>query len=151
MAEEKTTLMQKDSEKGIASSNYRPITCLPMMWKILTAQIREEICYLLIRTKIMPQGNKRNKWLTVQWSTLPQGVQDEMDCQQKEFRYYHAKQCKNLQNSQQSNKVHDGSQKNWKVELTARSKNFSWERNPERYLPGRYASTIIIGNCDDGT
>ena len=29
--------------KGITWNNYRPITCLPMTWKILTAQIREEI------------------------------------------------------------------------------------------------------------
>ena len=28
-------------------SNYRPIKCLPMMWKILTAQIEEEIYYTL--------------------------------------------------------------------------------------------------------
>ena len=26
--------------KGTAPNNYRPIMCLPMMWKILTAQIR---------------------------------------------------------------------------------------------------------------
>ena len=25
--------------------NYRPITCLPMMWKIMTAQMREEIFF----------------------------------------------------------------------------------------------------------
>ena len=40
-----TTLIQKDPNKGTAPNNYRPITCLPMMWKILTAQIREEIYY----------------------------------------------------------------------------------------------------------
>ena len=33
----KTTLIQKDPSKGTAPNNYRPITCLPMMWKILTA------------------------------------------------------------------------------------------------------------------
>ena len=36
----KTTLIQKDPSKGTAPNNYRRITCLPMMWKILTAQIR---------------------------------------------------------------------------------------------------------------
>ena len=36
----KTTLIQKDPSKGTAPNNYRPITCLPMMWKTLTAQIR---------------------------------------------------------------------------------------------------------------
>ena len=41
----KTALNQKDPYKGTAPNNYRPITCLPMMWKILTAQIREKIYY----------------------------------------------------------------------------------------------------------
>lgn len=26
----------KDPEKGAAAGNYRPITCLPVMWKLLT-------------------------------------------------------------------------------------------------------------------
>ena len=43
MTEGNTTLIQKDLSKGTAPNNYRPITCLPMMWKILTAQIREKI------------------------------------------------------------------------------------------------------------
>ena len=42
MTKGRTTLIQKDPNKGTAPNNYRPITCLPMMWKILTAQIREE-------------------------------------------------------------------------------------------------------------
>ena len=41
MAKGKTTLIQKDPSKGTAPNNYRPVTCLPIMWKILTAQIRE--------------------------------------------------------------------------------------------------------------
>ena len=43
MTKGKTTLIQKNPSKGTAPNNYRPITCLPMMWKILTTQIREEI------------------------------------------------------------------------------------------------------------
>ena len=37
MTKENTTLIQKDPSKGTAPNNYRPITCLPMMWKISTA------------------------------------------------------------------------------------------------------------------
>ena len=47
MTKEKTTLIQKVPSKGTVRHNYRPITCLPMMWKILTAQIREKVYYLL--------------------------------------------------------------------------------------------------------
>ena len=43
MTKGKTTLIQKDPSKGTATNHYRPITCQPMMRKILTAQLREEI------------------------------------------------------------------------------------------------------------
>ena len=49
--------------KGTALTNYRPITCLPMMWKILTVQIREKIYYLLISRGIFPDEQKGyRKW-----------------------------------------------------------------------------------------
>ena len=54
MTKGRTTLIQKDPNKGIALNNYRPITCLPMMWKILTAQIREEIYYSLTSRGLFP-------------------------------------------------------------------------------------------------
>ena len=41
MTKGKTTLIQKDPSKETVPNNYRPITCLSMMWKILTTQIRE--------------------------------------------------------------------------------------------------------------
>ena len=31
-----TVLLLKDKSKGNKVSNYRPITCLPFMWKLLT-------------------------------------------------------------------------------------------------------------------
>ena len=43
MTKGRATLIQKDPSKRTAPNNYRLITCLPMMWKILTVQIREEI------------------------------------------------------------------------------------------------------------
>ena len=46
MPEGETNLIQKDlKKKGPISDNYRSITCLPMMCKILTAEIREETYY----------------------------------------------------------------------------------------------------------
>ena len=58
MTKERTTLIQKDPSKGTAPNNYRPITCLPMMSKILTAQIREEIYYSLTRYGLFPDEQK---------------------------------------------------------------------------------------------
>ena len=51
--------MQKDKEKGKAGSNYRPITYLPLVWKLLTGVIAEEkfmdfwiqVCYYLKNKK----------------------------------------------------------------------------------------------------
>ena len=39
----RTVLEVKDSTKGNVPSNYRPITCLPVMWKLLTGVIAETI------------------------------------------------------------------------------------------------------------
>ena len=58
MTKGKTTLIQKDPSKGTAPKNYRPITCLPMMWKILTAQIREKIYYSLTSHGLFPDEQK---------------------------------------------------------------------------------------------
>ena len=58
MTKGKTTLIQKDPSKGTAPNNYRPITCLPMMWKILTAQIREKIYNSLISRGLFPDELK---------------------------------------------------------------------------------------------
>ena len=41
------------------SKNNRTITCQAMMWKILTAQIREKIYYSLISCGIFPDEQKR--------------------------------------------------------------------------------------------
>ena len=55
MTKGKTTLIQKDTLKGTTPKNYRPITSRPMMWKMLSAKIREEIYYLLISHRLFPE------------------------------------------------------------------------------------------------
>ena len=61
MTKGKTKLIQKDPSKGTAPNNYKPITCLPMMWKILTAQIREEIYYSLTSRRLFPDKQKGSR------------------------------------------------------------------------------------------
>ena len=41
------------------SRNYRPITCLLMKWSLLTALIREEIYYSLVRCGLLLEEQKR--------------------------------------------------------------------------------------------
>ena len=44
MTKRRTILMQnRDKEKGKAASNYRPITCLPLVWKLLVGVIGEDV------------------------------------------------------------------------------------------------------------
>ena len=58
MAKRKTTMIQKDPSNGPPQNNYRIITCLPMMGKILTAQIREEIYDSLPSHGLCPEEQK---------------------------------------------------------------------------------------------
>ena len=58
MTKGKTTLIQKDPSKGSTLNNNRPIICQPMMWKILTEQIREEIYYSLTSCRLFPEEQK---------------------------------------------------------------------------------------------
>ena len=58
MTKGRTRVIQKDPHKGAAPNNYRPIPCLPMMWKILTAQIREEIYFSLTSRRLFHKEQK---------------------------------------------------------------------------------------------
>ena len=49
---------ERPHRKGTAHNNNRPIKCLLMTWKILTAQIRMEIYYLLISHGVLPEEQK---------------------------------------------------------------------------------------------
>ena len=43
----RTVLCQNDVSKGTAVDNFRPITCLPLMWKLMTGIISGEMyCFL---------------------------------------------------------------------------------------------------------
>ena len=58
MTRSHTVLCQKDPRKGNTADNYRLITCLPLMWKLLTGMIAEEMYNYLEREKILPEEQK---------------------------------------------------------------------------------------------
>ena len=58
MTKGRTILMWKDKEKGKAASNYRPITCLPLVWILLTGVIVEEVYGFLDTNFLLPQEQK---------------------------------------------------------------------------------------------
>ena len=53
-----TVPCQKDPRKGNAVENYHPITCLPLMWKLLTGVIAEEMNDYLEQEKLLPEEQK---------------------------------------------------------------------------------------------
>ena len=54
----RTSLLQKDKSKGNVASNYRPITCLPLMWNLLTGAIADQIYAHLDQEKLLPEEQK---------------------------------------------------------------------------------------------
>ena len=53
-----TSLLQKDKSKGNIARNYRPISCLPLMWKLLTGAIADQMYADLDPEKLLPEEQK---------------------------------------------------------------------------------------------
>ena len=58
MVKGRTVLIQKDPAKGTIASNYRPIACLPIMWKLLTSMFAEKMYDHLDRQNLLPDEQK---------------------------------------------------------------------------------------------
>ena len=54
----KTLLYVKEIEKANIVSNFRPITCLPLLWKLLTAVLADEL-YRHLDEKICYRGSRK--------------------------------------------------------------------------------------------
>ena len=51
----RTALLHKDKSQGNIASNYRPLTCLPLMWKLLLGVIADQIYGHLNQEKLLPE------------------------------------------------------------------------------------------------
>ena len=54
----KTSLLQKDKSKGNVASNYRPLTCLSLIWKLSAVVIADQIYEHLDQEKLLPEEQK---------------------------------------------------------------------------------------------
>ena len=54
----RTVLCQKDPAKGKTIGNYRPITCLPVMWKLIKRIIADKMYEHLVDCNLMPEKQK---------------------------------------------------------------------------------------------
>ena len=53
-----TVLLLKEKSKGNEESNYGPITCLPLMWKLITGIAADEIYNHLEENDLLPEEQK---------------------------------------------------------------------------------------------
>jgi hypothetical protein len=58
MTSGRTVLIPKDPVKGNIPSNYRPITCLPIMWKLMSGIVAEHLHSFLTSYGIIPWEQK---------------------------------------------------------------------------------------------
>ena len=58
MVTRKTLLCIKEVQKGNLVSNFRPITLLPLIWKLLSGISAEELCEHLEKTNSLPWEQK---------------------------------------------------------------------------------------------
>ena len=61
LARGRTSFLKKDNSKGNVASNYKPMTCLPLIWKLLTCVITYQIYAHLDQGKLLPEEQKRCK------------------------------------------------------------------------------------------
>ena len=165
MTKEKTILIKKDPSKGIAPNNYRPITCLLMMWKISTAQTREEIYYSLISCGLFPDEHKGcRKWSRgiAELLYIDQHILNEskyrrknLDRLQKGIWYVPAmmdnKLSQNVQNITRNHKLHRKNHAKLESWINSRRKKLSWNKDSKRYFSRRCTVTPTIHNCHDAT
>ena len=61
MVKGRTALIQKNPAKGTVAANYRPIACLPLMWKLLTGIFSGKIYEHLYNNDLLPDEQKGSR------------------------------------------------------------------------------------------
>ena len=166
MTKGRTTLIQKDPWKWTAPNNYRPITCLPMMWKIQAAQIREEIYFSLTSCGLFPdeqKGCSKESRGTGELLYLDQHIlnKSKTRCQNLPMAWIDYKKSYDIVpqswiiNCLKTYKISDKvisfiekTMKEWSWQLDGK---LSRSKNPQRYIPRRCTITITIYKCYDAT
>ena len=67
LTKDRTVLCQKDPQRAITVNNSRPISCLPLMWKLMTGIMSDCIYTFLEESEILPvekKGCKRKSRVT---------------------------------------------------------------------------------------
>ena len=160
MTKGKTTLIQKNSNKGTAPNNYRPITCLPMMWKILTARIREMIYSALTSRGLFPEeykGCRKGSRGTAELLYIDQHILNEKKTRRKDLamawidykKAYDMVTQSWIINCLKMYKISDEvitfiekTMKTWRVELTTGGRSLAEEKILRGIFQGDALSTL---------
>ena len=166
MTKGKTIFIQKDPSKGTAPNNYRLITCLPMMWKIQTARIREKIYCSLTSSGSFPneqKGCRKGSRGTAELLYIDKHILNDktekssygLDWQQKGMWYSSTKLdntlSQNVQNITWTHKLHRKDNANLERWADNRRKKLSWNKDPKRDYPRRCTITLTIHYSHDAT
>ena len=168
MTKGKTILIQKDPSKGTTPNNYRTITCLPIMWKILTAQIKENIYFSLTSRGLFPEKQKgchKGSRGTEELLYIDQHVLNKRKRRRKnqamawidnKKTYYGSANLdttlsQTVQNIIWSHKLHRKDNANLQSGTDSRRKKLSWNKDPKRDFPRRCTITLTIHNSHDAT
>ena len=54
----RTVLIQKDPAKGTKARNYRPIACLPLMWKLFSGIFADRVYTQFLDNQLRPEEQK---------------------------------------------------------------------------------------------
>ena len=165
MTKGKTTLIQKHPRKGTAPNNYRPLTCLPMMWKILTAQISEKICYSLTSRGFFPdeqKGCRKGSRGTAELLYIDQHILNEIKTRGKNLAMAWIDYKKAYDMVPKIWMLHclkmykvinliEQTMKTWRVELTAEGRSMAETKIQRGIFQGDALSPITIHNSHDAT
>ena len=169
MTKAKITLIQKDSSKGTVPNNYRPITCLKSLWKILTAQIMEVIYHSLTSHGLFPGEQKgccKESRSTAELLYIDQQILNESKTRRKNLAVAWIFKKKAYDMIPQSRIINflkmykislkvinfiEKNMKNLKSGIDNRRRKLRLNKDPKRYFSRRFTITVTIHNCDDAT
>ena len=153
---------RKDPSKRTAPNNYRSITCLPMIWKILTAQIREEIYYSLTSCGLFPEERKgccKGSRGTAELLYIDQHILNESKTRRKNLamawigykKAYEMVPQSWIINSLKMYKISDDvlnfiekTMKTWRVELTAGKRSLAEAKTQRGIFEGDALSPLLF-------
>ena len=162
MTRGKTVLIQKDKNKGTIASNYRPITCLPIMWKIMTGICADYMYEHLEACGALPdeqKGCKRNVMGTKDHLLLDKFIMKLVKQKKKDIcmawvDYKKAFdmvphdwiiECMNIYGCPNNiTQMLKGSMENWRVNLTANSKNLGEVKISRGIFQGDSLSPLLF-------